>query len=259
MQELKIHARHIRRNIIKAGYAGKHAHFGGSLSCADILAFLYARQMRLSAEGRDKFLLSKGHCALALYATLCEAGFITEEQLLSMNSNGGDFPSHCVWNPKFGIELSSGSLGLGLSFGIGKALALQDRTKVYVLAGNGELNEGSVWEAAMFAGCRTLNNLCLIVDDNKMQNDGASENILPVSDWAERLRAFGWHTAEADGHDFASLEAAFAAEPVGRPLAIIAHTVKGKGVSFMENAAEWHHHGLTQEEYETALAELENA
>ena len=258
MQNLKIHANNIRRNIIKAGYAGKHAHFGGSLSSADILAFLFSKQMSLTPEQKDKFILSKGHCALALYATLREFDFITEEQLLSMNSNGGDFPSHCVLNPQFGIDLSSGSLGLGLSFGIGKALALHDKGDVYVLLGNGEINEGSFWEAAMFAGCKGPNNLYMIVDDNDMQLDGFSSNVMPVSNWAERLQVFGWQTIEIDGHDFSSLQSVFAMKNADKPLAVVAHTVKGKGISFMENSPKWHHNHLTQEQYDAALLELRN-
>ena len=254
------HARNIRRNIVKAGHKAGAMHFGGSFSIADILACLYGEVMRYDAgnptwDKRDRFILSKGHCGLALYAALCEFGFMTHEQLMSVDDNGGDFPSHAVRNVKCGIEVSSGSLGLGTSFAIGQALALKDVARVFVLVGNGEINEGSFWEAAMFAGAHGVGNLCLTVDDNAMQLDGFSADVMPVSDWGVKLQAFGWMVAEADGHDFDSLRSAYATPHEGRPLAVVAHTVKGKGVSFMEGAPEWHHNKMTEEQYRTACAE----
>lgn len=254
------HARNIRRNIIDAGYKAGAMHFGGSLSIADLLACLYGEVMKYDVSNpewpeRDRFILSKGHCGLALYAALCEFGFISHEQLMSVDDNGGDFPSHAVRNVKCGIEVSSGSLGLGTSFAIGQSLALKDVARVFVLVGNGEINEGSFWEAAMFAGAHGVENLCVTVDDNAMQLDGFSADVMPVSDWGVKLQAFGWMVADADGHDFDSLRSAYATPHEGRPLAVVAHTVKGKGVSFMEGVPEWHHNKMTEEQYRTACAE----
>lgn len=273
-QQLIEHARDIRRNILEAGYKAGAMHFGGSLSMVDAMAYLYGEAMRYDVGNpewpeRDRFIQSKGHCGLALYGTLCEYGFITREQLMSIDDNGGDFPSHAVRNVKYGIEVSSGSLGLGTSFAIGQALALSSGLRVpgsevrvpqiYVLVGNGEINEGCFWEAAMFAGAKKVENLCVTVDDNRMQLDGPSANVMPVDNWGERLAAFGWTVAEADGHDFDSLRSAYNTQRNGKPLAVVAHTVKGKGVSFMENAAEWHHNKLTEDQYRQALAEVGGA
>ena len=269
--KLEEHARNIRRNILDAGFKAGAMHFGGSLSIADVMAYLYGEKMRYEAanptwEGRDRFILSKGHCGLALYAALCEFGFMTHEQLMAVDDNGGLFPSHCVQNLQYGIELSSGSLGLGLSFGIGQALALSSPASslsnfptIYVVVGNGEANEGSFWEAAMFAGHKKITNLRLVLDDNKMQLDGCSSSVMPVDNWGEKLRSFGWTAVEADGHDFASLRAAFETPTDERPLAVVAHTIKGKGVSFMENSPEWHHNKMTEEQYRAALSEIGGA
>ena len=256
----------IRKNIIEAGWASgvRGGHFGGSLSVVDILTVLYKTILKYDVKNplktdRDRFILSKGHCAQALYAALHEFGFISKEQLLSFNADNGDFPSHCVLNPQYGIELSSGSLGIGLSFAIGQALALNQQIKHYVLVGNGELNEGSVWEAIMFAGHKNIDSICLILDDNGMQLDGFSNTILPISNWKEKFSAFLWDVVEIDGHNFNEIEKALTTIHTGRPLAIIAHTVKGKGISFMENNPQWHHHSLNQEQYNQALIELGDA
>ena len=257
---LDAHARNIRRNIIEAGYKAGAMHYGGSLSIADILACLYGEVMKYDVSNpewfeRDRFILSKGHCGLALYAALCEFGFMTHEQLMSVDDNGGEFPSHAVRNVKCGIEVSSGSLGLGASFALGQALALKDVARVFALVGNGEINEGSFWEAAMFAGAHGVENLCVTVDDNAMQLDGFSTDVMPVTDWGVKLQAFGWRVAEADGHDFDSLRSAYATSHEGHPLAVVAHTVKGKGVSYMERMPERHHNKMTEEQYCTACAE----
>lgn len=262
--DLKTVSKNIRKNILAAGYACgvKGGHFGGSLSMADLMTVLYGKVMRYDPrnptnENRDRLILSKGHCAQALYATLCEFNFISREQLLSFNANGGDFPSHCVRNEALGIELSSGSLGLGLSFAIGQALGTMGSANFYVIVGNGEMNEGTFWEAAMFAGHKKIERICTIIDDNEMQLDGYSKDVMPVSDWAKKLKAFGWTVAETDGHNFDKIEKALRTERQGNPLAVIAHTVKGKGVSFMENNPDWHHNKLTEEQYNAACAELE--
>lgn len=257
---LEDHARNIRTHIIKAGYAGAYAHFGGSLSAVDIMAVLFGTVMNFhpgnkNQKDRDRFILSKGHCALALYAALFEFGFIHEEQLLSFNRNGGDFPTHCVKNSDLGIELSSGSLGLGLSFGIGQALALKDMSRVFVLAGNGETNEGSFWEAIMLAGSMKLKNICLIVDNNSMQNDGHSDTILSPKYLDGSFRSFGWEEAHIDGHSVSELKETLMRHPAEKPLVIVAHTVKGKGISFMENHPDWHHNRLSEELYQQAMQE----
>ncbi len=262
---LQERAKNIRKNILQAGNQSSSAHFGGALSCVDILTYLYGKKMSYDVQlpgkpDRDRFILSKGHCALALYAALCEFGFISEEELMSFNKNDGDFPSHCVKNIKKGVELSSGSLGMGLSFGIGQAIALQEKglkNKIYVLVGNGEANEGSVWESLMFAGHKGIDNICFIIDANRLQNDGDSLAVMPVFNWVEKLTAFGCEAIEIDGHDFDEMEKAFNTEHKDKPLAIVAHTIKGKGVSFMENAGDWHHSGMTQEQYEAAIDGIE--
>ncbi len=258
--DLLQHAQNIRRNILEAGHKAGAMHFGGSLSVADLMAYIYGEAMRYDAknptwEGRDRFVLSKGHCGLALYATLAEFGLITHEQLMSIDDDGGYFPSHCVQNVQYGIELSSGSLGLGLSFAAGQALALNDGQRLFVVVGNGEINEGSFWEAAMFAGHKGLANLCVVVDDNGMQLDGLSDDVMPVKNWGEKLRTFDWMVAEADGHNFGSLRSAFKTDRAGYPLAVIAHTVKGQGVSFMERAVEWHHNKMSEDQFKRAMSE----
>lgn len=264
MKNIVESARKIRENIIKTGHQKGMAHFGGSLSCADVLAVLYGTQMKydlnnIEKEDRDRFIISKGHCALALYSTLCEFGFITEDELKTFNQNDGDFPTHAVRNLQKGIEVSSGSLGMGLSFGIGLALAAKRKklhNKIYVLIGNGELNEGSVWESLMFAGHNDLDNLVIIVDNNDKQNDGSSENIISLDNCSERIKAFGWNTIDVNGHNIEELTKAFDSNKDKKPMAIIAHTTKGKGVSFMEDVDFWHHSKMTEEQYQQALAEL---
>ena len=260
--DLTIRAQNIRRNILEAGHKAGAMHFGGSLSVVDVMAYLYGEEMRYDAknlmnEDRDRLVVSKGHCGLALYATLCEFGILMREQLESVNSDGGEFPPQLARNPRYGIEMSSGSLGMGASFALGQALALPSR--VFVLVGNGEINEGSFWEAAMFAGAKKVENLCVTVDDNQLQLDGLSADVMPVVNWGERLSTFGWTVAEANGHDFDSLRVAYKTPRNGSPLAVIAHTVKGKGVSFMENVAAWHHNKMTEEQYRQALQEIGGA
>ena len=255
----------IRKNIINAMGINKSAHVGGSLSCVDILTVLYGRVLKnigKDTQDRDRFILSKGHCALALYAALAEFGIITEDELYTFGENDSDFPTHIVQNKQKGLEVSSGSLGMGLPFGIGSAIALKRKNldkKVYVLVGNGELNEGSNWEAIMFAGARKMDNIVVIVDDNKMQNDGYSKNVLPVFDLGAKIEAFGWDIITVDGHNLEELEAAFEKAKNNKvPTAVIANTVKGKGISFMENNSIWHNSKMTEEEYSDAMKEVEN-
>lgn len=259
-------ANNIRKKIVMEGKTGGAAHFGGSLSCADILAVLYGRQMHYDIKNchqfnRDRFVISKGHCSMALYAALCEYGFIAEDELLSFNHNNGFFPSHAVRNLDKGIELSSGSLGLGLSFALGIATAFKENNsdnKIYVLCGDGELNEGSLWESVMYAAHQNLNNICLIVDVNKCQIDGYCKDIVAIDNYGKKLEAFGWNYIEINGHDISEICKAFDSfNNCERPLAIIAHTVKGKGISFMENELSWHHAKMSDEQIELALQELE--
>ena len=257
--ELIAHACNIRRSILEAGHKAGAMHFGGSLSVVEILAFLYGEEMRYNVTDPercdlDRLIVSKGHCGLGLYAALNEFGVITKDQLLTVGVNGGDFPPQLMRNPRYGIEMSSGSLGLGLSFAIGQAISLT-HSNVFALVGNGEANEGSFWEAVMFAGAKKCENLCVILDDNRLQLDGESTAVMPIDNWAERFAAFGWTVAEADGHNFDSLRSAFKTSRQGSPLVVVANTVKGKGVLFMENVPGWHHGKMTEEQYRQALTE----
>lgn len=248
--------RNIRKKILQIGYAYGSTHYGGTLSMAEIMVAIFG----IMRKGHDRFILSKGHCSLALYATLAEFGYITSEELATYNKNATLFPTHCIINRASGIELSSGSLGLGLSFAIGEALALDDKgyaSKIFVLSGNGELNEGSFWEAAMFAGHKKLHRVTLVLDDNGGQNDGASDAVMPVMNWKDKLVAFNWCAVEVDGHSIQEITSALQTLHPEKPLAIVAKTKKGKGVSFMEaDCKTWHHGKMTEEQYLSALAEL---
>ena len=246
-------ARNMRRNIIlssfKAGANG--AHIAPSLSSVEILTALYANVLKADGEGR--FILSKGHAGLAFYAALYEAGLISQKDFDSFEENGGDFPGQPSKNIEKHIEFSGGSLGMGLSYGSG--LAIGSEKKVFVLIGDGESNEGSVWEAAMFAGFNALSNLTVIVDFNGMQADGFSCDILSV-DIQKMWEACGWEVIVCNGHNTDEITRALTKDH-DKPLALIARTVKGKGVSFMENNRDWHHARLTEKQKEEALAEVE--
>ncbi|MDQ7032947.1 MAG: transketolase [Desulfonauticus sp.] len=255
----------IRKNIILSIYYSKSGHVGGSFSCADILTFLYFAELKIpdiSDPNRDRFILSKGHSCPALYAVLSEKGFITEKELWKLRHTGALLQGH----PEMGIpgiESPSGSLGQGFSFALGVALGakkLEKEFRVYVLLGDGECNEGEVWEGAMFGAFHRLDNLVAIVDYNKLQSDDFCENITSLEPLAEKWKAFGWNVIEINGHDFKEIAFAFdlAKKIKKRPTCIIAHTIKGKGVSFMENNPEWHgSRAPTEEELKLALEELE--
>ena len=269
-QELRVHARKIRKGALKAAFScGTSAHLGGGLSLVEILSVLYGTVMNtaqrtLPYEERDRFILSKGHGVLGLYTALAEFGIITQEQLATFQQDGSDLIAHPVMKEELGLESSSGSLGQGISMGVGLALAAKKKGYAYrtfVLCGNGECNEGSVWEAAMSAVQFGLDNFTLVIDNNHMQSDGASEAILDMSDrYGMMLRAVGFEVIEVDGHDVAALTEAFQKEREGgKPRAVVANTIKGKGVSFMENNNDWHHNRLTEEQYQSAIAELEEA
>lgn len=256
----------LRKDILDMVYSAKTGHIGGDFSVCDILNVLYNRQMNLtpenfSSKGRDHFILSKGHSVEALYAVLADKGFFPKELLKTYSQFGSDFIGHP--NNKIpGIEMNSGSLGHGLSVGVGMAIAEKrdgSPARVYVVMGDGELAEGSVWEAAMAASHYGLDNLTAIVDRNGLQISGSTEQVMAQESQRERWSAFGWHVLEANGNDVAEISAklAEAAGFRGKPCVIIAHTVKGYGVSFMENRAEWHHKVPDREQYETAMAELD--
>jgi transketolase len=264
-------ARQIRRYTMQMSLvAGPHgAHAGGALSMVEILSVLYLDVLRYDVknprwEQRDRFILSKGHGAPSLYAALCLAGFLEEKELSTFKANETRLYGHPSIDLSIGIEFSSGSLGQGLSLGVGTALALKlrgnDSSRVFVVLGDGECNEGSVWEAAMSAAHFGLPNLVAIVDRNGMQYDGFTEPVMNTGDLAAKWRSFGWIVREVDGHDVTALHDALTSPtggPAAAPLAIIARTIRGKGVSFMENARVWHHSRLTQAMYDQAMAELD--
>jgi len=269
IKELKYHADHIRKVSIKMAYeCGGNAHLGGGISLIEALTVLYGDVMNtqdrsLTYDKRDKFILSKGHGVLGFYATLAEFGIISGELLTTFLKDGSDLIAHPVMKPEIGLESSSGSLGQGISMGIGMALSAKKKGydyQTYVLCGNGECNEGSVWEACMSAVNFGLDNFTLFIDNNHMQSDGNSKSIMDISDkYTEMLRAIGFQTIEVDGNNVQELYEAFHAPiSINTPKAIVGNTIKGKGISFMENNNEWHHNRLTKDQYELALSELEN-
>ena len=265
--ELEKKARKIRRSIIEMLSKAGSGHPGGSLSSVELVTGLYFSKMRFNPEdphdpGRDYFVLSKGHVCPVLYATLSEIGYISCDELCTLRKPGSRLQGHPAMDKNVpGVEVSTGSLGYGLSIGAGIALGLKTEKKsnrVYVLMGDGEQQEGSIWEAAMAAGHYGLDNLCGIVDNNHLQIDGRVEDIMGVDPLADKYRAFGWHTIEINGHSFPEVLRAYdeAAAHKGTPTVIIARTIKGKGVSFMENIADWHGKTPNNEQTEKALKEL---
>lgn len=266
-QELAKIANEVRRGIVTGVHAAKSGHPGGSLGAADIMTYLYFVEMDVdpsnpSRAERDRFVLSKGHCAPALYAVLAERGFFPTEELETLRHIGSRLQGHPNMNDTPGVDMSTGSLGQGISAAVGMALAAKhwgDSYRVYTLLGDGECEEGQVWEAAMFAGNHALDNLVAVVDHNGLQIDGTIDEVNSAMPLADKFRAFKWHVIElADGNDMAQIAAAFAeARNVsGSPVAIIAETVKGKGVSFMENQVGWHGKAPNDEQFEQAMAEL---
>ncbi|HHV76147.1 MAG TPA: transketolase [Syntrophothermus lipocalidus] len=264
--ELKERARSLRCEVIKMlGKAGS-GHTGGSLSAADVVACLYFWEMRLDNANpgwpeRDRFVLSKGHAAPLLYAALAEKGFIPKEELQSLRRLGSRLQGHPDMRKVPGVEASTGSLGQGIAWAVGMALAGRLDAKdyrVYTLLGDGEIQEGEVWEAVMAAAHYRLDNLVAIVDYNGLQIDGAVDKVMSPLPIAAKFEAFGWNTQEIDGHDFQQIMQALEAARghKGRPSAIVARTVKGKGVSFMENVVDWHGKAPNTEQVERALAEL---
>jgi transketolase len=266
VEELQAICRTVRRDIITMLTAAKSGHPGGSLSAVEILVTLYFDVMRHDPKNpkwpdRDRFILSKGHCAPVLYSVMAECGYTPKDQLNTLRKLGSIYQGHPDVRFLPALEASTGSLGEGLSLGIGMALAtrLDGRpSRTYVMLGDGESQEGQVWESAMFAPDKKLDNLVMIVDYNKIQLDGFVKDILDVAPLAEKWKAFGWHAIELDGHSIPALQAAFAEaeQTKGKPTAIIANTIKGKGVSFMENNPKYHGVAPTEQEEQLALQEI---
>ena len=267
--ELEKMANEIRKDIVTAVHSAKSGHPGGSLSSADIFTYLYFEEMNVDPanpkwEDRDRFVLSKGHVAPGLYSTLAEKGYFPKEDLKTLRHTGSYLQGHPDMKHIPGIDMSSGSLGQGVSAAVGMAAAGKYDKKdyrVYTLTGDGEIQEGQIREAAMWAGHRKLDNLVVIVDNNNLQVDGSVEDVCSPYPIDKKFEAFNFHVINIDGNDFDQIRAAFkeARETKGMPTAIIAKTVKGKGVSFMENAAGWHGKAPNDEEYEIAMADLEKA
>jgi len=264
--ELKKRANDVRKGIVTAVHSAKAGHPGGSLSAADMYTFLYFEEMNIDPknpkmEGRDRFVLSKGHTAPGLYSTLANRGFFPVEDLTTLRKLGSYLQGHpCIHIP--GVDMSSGSLGQGISAAVGMALGAKMDGKdfrTYTLLGDGEIEEGQVWEAAMFAGHRKLDNLVVIVDNNNLQIDGPiSEGCSPYP-IDKKFEAFNFHVINIDAHDFDQIRAAFAEARAtkGMPTCIVMHSLKGKGVSFMENSCDWHGKAPNDEEYAVAMADLE--
>jgi len=260
-------AKRIRRHIIDMTYnTGKTgAHLGGSLSIVELLAGLYAGEIRYHAddpnwEGRDRVILSKGHAAMALYPAMVEAGIINEAELSTFKQDGSKLGGHPSLNGLPGIEFASGSLGQGLSLGVGVCLAMKRKgnqdSRAFVFLGDGECDEGSVWEAAASASHYGLSNLVVVVDMNGIQYDGYTTEVMDMAPFEKKWQDFGWNTISIDGHNIEQILEAFS-QRGEKPIAILAHTVKGKGVSFMENNWRFHNAALSKEQYEQAVGELE--
>lgn len=265
-RELEIYAAQIRLGIIEGTYNAKAGHPGGSLSAADVIAYLYGRQMKYDAKNpkdpnRDRFVLSKGHAAPALYSALAYKGFFPVEDLKTLRHIGSYLQGHPNMNTVPGIDMSTGSLGQGISAACGMAKGakmLGKDIKVYTLLGDGEIEEGQVWEAMMFASQYGLDNLCVMIDVNGLQIDGACKDVMSAEPIDEKVRAFGFDCIVINGNDFDELEKAFDAfEKRSKPFAIVMKTIKGLGVSYMENAVDWHGKAPNQQEYEIAVKELD--
>ncbi len=264
--ELSEIARQIRIGIIEAVHSAKSGHPGGSLSIADVLAYLYNEEMNIDPkkpkwEDRDRLVLSKGHCAPGLYAALANRGYFPVEDLKTFRHTTSYLQGHPDMKHTPGVDMSSGSLGQGASVSCGMALASKidnHSRRIYAILGDGETQEGEVWEAAMFAGHYKLSNLCWLIDFNGLQIDGAITDVMNPTPYDKKFDAFGWNVVECDAHDFDSIEAAYKAARActDKPTVIISHSTKGKGVSFMENQASWHGAAPNDEQYEIAMNDL---
>ena len=259
----------VRKGIVSSVHSAKAGHPGGSLSAADIFSFLYFEEINIDPkdpkkEDRDRFVLSKGHTAPGLYSALANRGYFPVEDLLTLRHTGSYLQGHPDMKHIPGVDMSSGSLGQGLSAACGMALAgkmKQQDYRVYALCGDGEIEEGQIWEAAMFAGFRKLDNLCVIVDNNNLQIDGPIDEVCSPYPIDKKFESFHFHVINIDGNDFDEIKKAFdeARTTKGMPTAIIAHTVKGKGVSYMENSVGWHGKAPNDEEYAVAMEDLRKA
>ena len=259
----------VRKGIVSSVHSAKAGHPGGSLSAADIFTYLYFEEMTIDPkdpkkEDRDRFVLSKGHTAPGLYSALANRGYFPVEDLLTLRHTGSYLQGHPDMKHIPGVDMSSGSLGQGLSAACGMALAgkmKQQDYRVYALCGDGEIEEGQIWEAAMFAGFRKLDNLCVIVDNNNLQIDGPIDEVCSPYPIDKKFESFNFHVINIDGNDFDEIKRAFdeARATKGMPTAIIAHTVKGKGVSYMENSVGWHGKAPNDEEYAVAMEDLRKA
>ena len=267
-KQLQKTACNVRMGIIESVHAAKSGHPGGSLSIAEILTYLYFKEMNIDPknpkmEGRDRFVLSKGHAAPALYSVLAERGFFPKEDLTTLRQIGSVLQGHPDMKHRPGVDMSTGSLGQGISTACGMALSAKhfgDSYKVYTILGDGELEEGQVWEAAMFAAHKNLSNLTAFVDFNGLQIDGSIDEVNSAKPIDKKFEAFGWHVICINGNDFDEIEAALAeAKTVDKPVAIVASTTKGKGVSYMENQVSWHGAAPNDELYEQAMTELRDA
>lgn len=267
--ELQKTANEVRKGIVRAVHSAKAGHPGGSLSAADLFTYLYFEEMNIDPadpkkEDRDRFVLSKGHTAPGLYSVLAHRGYFPVEELLTLRHVGSRLQGHPCMQETPGIDMSSGSLGQGLSAAVGMALAAKmdgKEYRTYALLGDGEIQEGQIWEAAMWAGFKKLDNLVVIVDNNNLQIDGSIDTVCSPYPIDKKFEAFNFHAININGNDFDEIRAAFteARETKGMPTAIIAKTLKGKGVSFMENAVDWHGKAPNDEEYAIAMEDLEKA
>ena len=265
IQKIENAALKVRRRCLEIAFevSPRPTHFGGALSTVDILATLYFEVMNYDVdnptwENRDRFFLSKGHSVLGYYVTLAEIGLITDKELLTYGQNETFLPGHPVINKEKGIESTNGSLGMGLSVGIGNAIAAKKKNlsfRSFVLMGDGECNEGSIWEAVMAATHLKLSNLTAIIDRNRWQQTGAGSDIMDIGDLHEKFSSFGWHAIEIDGHNISEIFMALREETSDKPKAIIANTVKGKGFSFSEENNTWHHAVMTEKLYNLGLSE----
>jgi|TARA_B110000967_G_C18886265_1_gene564168 transketolase len=266
IQKIKKFSVELRKNILEMAYSAGagSSHFGGALSIVEIVSTLFSYKMRINKDpnwdDRDRFILSKGHACLAYYAALCEVGYISKEELKTFEKDDSNLLGHPVINKKLGIDFSNGSLGMGLSLGIGVSISLKKKNKnnsVFVVLGDGECNEGSVWEAAMAASNFKLDNLYAIIDKNNFQQTGSSQDIMNTDSLKDKWSSFGWDTVSLNGHDIEELYEYFnTSQDLKKPRAIIANTIKGKGFSFSENNNDWHHAVLTKSLYEKGLKEL---
>lgn len=265
--DLKEFAKSLRLSALKMAYdCGKSgSHLGTAMSSIEIYAALYGSVLNVDShnpldENRDRIVISKGHSVLAYYSALRYAGFVSDEDIASFETNGSHFHGHAMRNLNNGIEFSGGSLSMGMSFAVGLALACKRKgsdARIYTLVGDGECDEGLIWEAAMSASNFHLENFTVIIDCNSLQYDGPTTNIMNLLDLGKKFRAFGFDVVEVDGHSTDEVTTALSGKFLN-PKCVIAHTIKGKGISFMENQKEWHHHTLTLEQYKQAVREVEN-